>query len=144
MILTPQEIHPQIVLPGVDDRAVAARVSSLVCWVSALWFFLSPWTFFGVSERPSGWNAWIVGGLMVVISMFRLAAPRESTPFGFVNAVLGLWTICSPWIFSYTNEGGHTANTISVGACIVGFSLMSLVPSRALRHERNLSCDNSD
>jgi SPW repeat len=144
MVLTQQELHPRIILPGIEDRATAARVSSLVCWASALWFFVSPWTFFGVSEQASGWNGWLVGGAMTIIAMFRLVAPRKSTVFAFINAALAVWTICSPWIFGYTGDGLQTTNTISVGATILGCSVMSGVFSRKLQIERSLGADNSD
>lgn len=130
MIITKDELYRTSLLPGTEDRIVAARTTSLFCWMAALWFFLSPWAYFGVSDERSGWNAWIVGGVMVAASMIRMIQPRGTTAFSMLNAVLSLWVLISPWVFGYTGVTSRMINTVSVGAVTLGFSALSLLVSK--------------
>ena len=130
MIITKDELFGKRLLPGTEDRLTAARTSSFFCWVAAIWFFISPWAYFGVSEDRSGWNAWIVGGVMVMASMIRIIRPEGTAGFSLVNVVLGAWVLFSPFVFGYTNNTGRFINTLSVGTVLLSFSLLSFLISR--------------
>jgi hypothetical protein len=117
--------------PESYDREVAARTSSLFCWLAAFWFFITPWTFFGVSAQSSAWNAWLVGGAMVIASMVRMTHPRDTTTFSMLNVVLSIWVLISPFVFGYVHDTGRLVSTLSAGAVILGSSLMSLLTSKA-------------
>jgi len=110
--------------PQVDDEMIAARVSSFLCWLAAMSFFVSPWTYFGVSEDATAWNAWIVGGMMILISMARLWKPILFTPLAWMNTALGAWAVLSPWIIGYVRTA-QAVNSVVVGLVIVAGSLMS-------------------
>lgn len=127
MLITKAELFPEIVAPETYDRVVAARTSSLFCFIAAVWFFVSPWAYFGVSEQRSAWNAWIVGGLMIVASLVRLRKPNGATAFSWVNMLSSVWVLASPFAFGYTDQTTRLINTLSVGAFILGFSLLSLL-----------------
>ena len=144
MVLSHDDVHPQIAIPKMADRIVAARNSSLVCFMCAFWLFVSPWAFFGVAEQPGAWNAWIVGGAMTLISMLRLTRPIGTTVFGYLNALLALWSLGSPWIIGYTANGARVANTLIMGSCVLGFSLMACYFSREGEQPGSLSADSSD
>lgn len=130
MILTSAELSPNRLLPGTQDRRIAARTCSLFCWMAALWFFVSPWAYFGVSDQRSGWNDWIVGALMVLASMVRLIQPTGTTGFSAFNAVLSVWVLVSPFVFGYEGETGYLVNTLTVGAVTLSFSILSLMVSK--------------
>jgi len=127
MIITKDEMFSEVVPPELQDRAIAARTSSLFCWMAALWFFVSPWAYFGVSEQSSAWNAWIVGGIMIVASLARLIDPLRTASFSVINAVLSIWVLISPFVFGFTNETNRMINTLSIGAVTLGFSIQSLM-----------------
>jgi hypothetical protein len=130
MILTQDELHPKQVLPVVEDNVTAARVSTLFCWLAALWFFLSPWAFFGVSEQASAWNSWLLGGGLVLLTMLRLIAPLVTSWVSWICTVSGVWIFISPWVLGYSGYGARTVNSIAVGSVLIGFSIMSRVISR--------------
>lgn len=130
MILTTAELSPRVALPARQDRNMAARVCSFFCWMAALWFFVSPWAYFGVSDQDSGWNAWIVGAVMVLASMVRFIQPEGTTGFSVVNAVLSVWVLISPFVFGYTSDTAHLVNTLAVGAVTLSFSILSLLVSK--------------
>ncbi len=130
MILTKDELLPDTLPPRIQDRLVAARTMSLFCWMAALWFFLSPWTYFGVSDQTSGWNAWVVGGLMVAASLVRVIQPKGTSGLSLFNSLLSLWVIISPFVFGYEGEKARMINTITAGIITLAFSLLSLEVSK--------------
>jgi hypothetical protein len=131
MILTKSELFGRTLPPESYDRNIAARTSSLFCWLAAFWFFITPWTFFGVSTQSSAWNAWLVGGAMVIASMVRITHPEHTTVFSMLNVVLSIWVLISPFVFGYVHEPMHLANTLAVGVVILGLSLISLLTTKA-------------
>ena len=123
-MITAQELRPSP-LPENQDRIVAARTSSAICLIAAVWFFVSPFAFSGVSEQHNAWNAWLIGALIFVVSCARMVNPLHSTPLCWVNAILGAWILISPWVFDYTANSPRFMNSLAVGAVIAGFALFS-------------------
>src|SRR4051812_6476495 len=119
MIITEQELQSSPP-PGDQDRSVAARNSSAICLLAALWFFVSPFAFFGYSEQASAWNAWIIGPVAFLVSCGRLLKPLHSTPLSWVNTALGAWIFVSPWVFGYNGNGVRLTNSLSVGLVLIG------------------------
>ena len=136
MILTTEDLRLFRALPEVEDRITAARISSVIAAVAALWLFVSPWAYFGVDHTASAWNAWIMGALIFMASSIALFFTRQSTPFSWFAAVLAAWVLISPFVFGYTQYLGRLINSLSVGAVILGFSLMAGVITRSIQKSR--------
>ena len=134
MLPTTDDIKLFRALPQIEDRIIAARASSSICAVAGLWLFLSPWGFFGVDERPIAWNAWLVGLIIFAASCVRLFDTRPSTGFSWVNAILAVWILISPFALGYTSNLGFTIDNLSLGALILGFSIVSGVINRSIRN----------
>jgi hypothetical protein len=99
--------------------------------MAAFWFFISPLTFFGVSAQSSAWNAWLVGGAMLVASIVRSIHPEHTTVFSMLNVVLSIWVLISPFVFGYVHDTPRFANTLAVGVVILGSSIISLRNTKA-------------
>jgi SPW repeat-containing protein len=123
------EPHPT---PRVSDALMAARFTSVFCSLAGLTFFTMPVLFFGVSEHVYGTNATLVGGLALVLAFTRMFWPGWSTAASWVNAVLGIWMILSPFVFGYTDWLALTIASIASGAAVIGFSLFSASFTRRL------------
>ncbi len=134
MVLTKSELFELTRPPESYDQEVAARTSSLFCWLAAFWFFITPLTFFGVSAQSSGWNAWIVGGAMVVAAMVRIIHPAGTSLFSVLNVVLSIWVLLSPFVFGYEHDTYRLINTLFVGMIVLGSSLLSLSITKSSRN----------
>ncbi len=93
-----------------------ARGASLVTFLAGLWILVSPWVY-GASGNASAANSWIVGGLMVIFSLTRRSRP-EATILSWFNAILGVWTFASPWVFGYTGDPGRLINSLILGIIV--------------------------
>lgn len=143
MVITKDERYGKSPIPATQDRTVAARTSSLICWIAALWFFVSPWAYFGGSEDRGGVNGWAVGAVMVLASMARLIWPASTAGFSVLNIVLSVWVLFSPWVFGYTGNVGRLTNSLCVGVIILGFSIMSWMIHRDI-YSRIGTADSSE
>jgi hypothetical protein len=95
-------------------------------WLTALlglWVFLSPWIFANadstvVAPLTNGaeWNLWVVGAAVILLSV--VAAIAYQAWEEWLTALLGIWLVASPWIFSFSDATAITWSTILSGAAI--------------------------
>lgn len=63
---------------------------------------------------------------MIIFAITRLSRPAYSTAMSWANLVLGIWILCSPWIYGYVANTGRFINSLCVGAVVIVFSLLSV------------------
>lgn len=108
----------------------AAKAASTICFLAGIWLFVSPWVY-GVSTSGGAWNCWIVGGLIILFGIIRMARPAFSTALSWCNMILGIWVFFSPWIYGYaTTNTGRLVNSLCVGVIVFVFSIASATASR--------------
>jgi len=98
-------------------KSGVAKAASTIALLAGIWFFISPWVY-GVSPSPDAWNSWIVGGLIIILAIIRLASPPMLSWVAWVNCPLGVWTFASPWIYGYTGSTGRFVNSLVVGIIV--------------------------
>jgi SPW repeat len=129
MVYSHLEISSDAV-PEERDTAIAARTASMMIFVAALWFFVSPWAYYGVSDQQSAWNCWIVGMLMLAVSTARAWYPLYSAGLSWVNAVLAVWVLVSPWIYGYSGATAPLINSLCVGSVVLALSIAAAKNTR--------------
>jgi hypothetical protein len=132
---TVEEVARNAVPPEELDRVVACRTASLMVMIAGLWFFVSPWAYYGASDTPSAWNAWIVGAIMFLLASARTWRPLHTTIFSWTNAVLAIWVLISPWVFGYTAYTGRFVNSLCVG--VFAFP-MAMISARNMRSKQRV------
>lgn len=128
--MTPQEESNSPVsmnTPGsgnVNGKIGSIRAASVICLLAAIWLFVSPWVY-GAAARGDAWNSWVLGVVIFLLALLRISRPAFSTGISWVNAVLGAWVFCSPWIYGYLGNTGRFINSLCVGFIVFVFALMS-------------------
>ncbi len=91
--------------------------------ILGLWLVLSPWLL-GFSGTPAAmWNALIIG---VVVGLMALLHLRDGPMWEeWVNVVLGVWLILSPWILGFSGMANAMWNAVIVGL-LVGVLALSV------------------
>ncbi len=100
------------------------RTASGVNVVLGIWLIASPWVF-NFSGRAPVLNSVLVGALIAMLGVVRLAALQESAGVSGINLLLGFWTIVSPWASGYVANKGAVANNIMVGVLVIAFAVWS-------------------
>ena len=96
------------------------RSQDWVNLVLAICLFISPWVIGFVGAMAPAWNAWIVGVLLGALALATLSVFAEWEEW--VNLVLGVWLIVSPWLLRFTADTHATATHVVLGVLVVAAS----------------------
>ncbi len=77
--------------------------------------FLAPWMV-GPGAAAAEWNAWIVGGLVVLIAGGALTT--FSVWEEWSNLALAAWAAISPWLFGFQANAGAMWTHVIVGGVV--------------------------
>ena len=133
-----------------SEHSPRTQTTGAVSALLATWLIVSPWLLripSGTLERPSidfTLNFVVIGALVLAASAMRLIL-EKTTPFNWLEAILGTWLIIAPWMFGYDAGDVQTWNCMAVGVAIASMAIFSL-GSTAIRHAgalRNPSAERS-
>ncbi len=97
--------------------------------ILGIWLIISPWIFRYVSTRAY-WNGVILGIAIGIIALIRVITPYQTGPLSWLNVILGIWLIISPFVLRLESTAAHW-NTIIVGIIVVLVALWSASVSRS-------------
>ena len=93
--------------------------------ILSIWLFVSPWALgFSGAEVPA-WNAWEVAVIVFVLSVASLTQFQKWEEW--INVLLGIWLIISPWVLHFSAATRETSNAIIVGIVVGLLALSSAV-----------------
>ncbi len=85
---------------------------------------VSPWVLGFASDRMASWNACVSAAVIVGVAVTALLSFAEWEEW--VEFVVGIWVLLSPWLIGYGDTGpAHTVHTV-VGLGVIGLSLWEL------------------
>ncbi len=93
-------------------------------WIIALagvWMIIASFVLgYGVSTPPF-WDALIVGIIFIILGAWAALTSQVGTDrtLDWVNAIVGLWLLISPFVMSYTNLIAPLYNDIIVGIIVI-------------------------
>jgi len=95
-----------------------------VTLVLAICLFISPWVIGFTAAMMPAWNAWIVGVLLGALALATLSVFAEWEEW--VNLVLGLWLIVSPWVLHFAADRNVMITHVVLGVLVVAASAWSV------------------
>jgi hypothetical protein len=84
--------------------------------------FFSPWLF-AFESGPQTGNAFICGVIIAVLSLAALAAFAVWEEW--LNLIVGLWVIVSPWLFGFA-QGTVTTVNVAIGILVAVLAAIEL------------------
>ena len=102
-------------------------------WINLLlgiWLFFSPWLLGFRAELPGeSWNFFVIGAAFFV---FAAAALNQRALWEeWVNLVLGIWMIISPWVLRYAGNVTARDDAVIVGIVVGLLSIWALAEKHA-------------
>jgi hypothetical protein len=85
--------------------------------------FLMPWLF-DLGSTVAAWNAGIVGAVIVVLSIAAIV--RFAQWEEWINLVLGLWVVVSPWVLGFAAMAAAMWGHVVIGLAIVVLAALEL------------------
>jgi hypothetical protein len=107
------------------DYLAQARSASGCNVLLGCWLIASPWIFGYTSDISAFWNGIAVGALIAVLAASRFSSPRSGLGSSWLNVLLGLWTIASPWVYGYAANGAAMWDCIAVGIVVTALASWS-------------------
>ena len=115
------------------QRPRTAQWQDWVTLVIGVWLFVAPWLLYGtMTAEAADWNSWVLGAALVVLALAAIFRFQEWEEW--VNGVLGLWLIISPWALGFTDLVPAMWNAVICGVIVVAMAAAELWEVRQLRH----------
>src|SRR5258708_20805837 len=92
-----------------------ARLCDVANLILGAFLFVSPWIF-GFSGSTAAVNANIVGVIIAVLAIAALAAFAIWEEW--LNLIVGLWTLVSPWVLGFQATTKATTVSVLVGLLV--------------------------
>ncbi|MCL4398165.1 SPW repeat protein [Patescibacteria group bacterium] len=108
------------------------RTVSGINVLAGIWLIISPFIFGYNTIVGDLWNNVIVGAVVSILALIRIATPRQAEFLSWVNFILGLWMIASPFILGYPTVSAQWANVIA-GVIVAILSSRSVTETRMIR-----------
>ena len=89
------------------------------------WLIVSPWIFSYAGNQGGMWNSIVAGIIVLLVAANRIYSPRSGVTLSWLNLLLGLWTIASPWIYGYYDNAAAMWDCVAVGIAIVAMASWS-------------------
>lgn len=102
--------------------------------LAGLWLILAPFALDYATVEAALWNSVIVGIAVAVMAIVRVTQPREYEGVSWVNFVLGIWLVVSPFVLNLMNIEALVWNNIIVGVIVLALAATSAMATRRL-HE---------
>jgi len=106
--------------PVSQTRGASATNILLGCWLIA-----SPWIFSYSGDQMGMWNSIGAGIIVALVAASRVSSPRVGVTWSWLNVLLGLWTIASPWIYGYYGNAAALWDCVATGIAIVALASWS-------------------
>jgi len=106
----------------------AGDVARNASWVNVLagaWLIISPWVVGFGALQAAMLDTLIVGIAVLILALVRVGMPTPAAGASWINFVLGLWLIISPFVLQYSNSVAAAANDVIVGIIVAVFALWS-------------------
>lgn len=118
-----------------------ARWASSLNVLAGLWLVIAPFALNFTSSSNAMWNSIIVGVVVLVLAAIRAFDPDEREGISWVNMVLGLWMVVSPYVLGYTNVNQAQTNALVTGVIILALAAFSAYETNEAHREAGGTSD---
>lgn len=105
-----------------DNYTAQARLTGGINVVLGVWLLVSPWVFGYHVGSEASWNSVIVGALIALLAAFRAYSARVYPSLSWINLLLALWTVVSPWAWGYAENVDARLDNVVLGVMIAGLA----------------------
>ena len=110
------------------------KVASGLNFLAGIWIVISAWVYGAVYTSGSAWNSIIVGIVIAAFAAIRFFSPRSAVGLSWINALLGIWMIISPWVYGYASTNTPRMwNSVIFGIIVLILGVWSAAATRGTR-----------
>jgi hypothetical protein len=100
--------------------------------VAGIWLLISPWVLRFASHAASAPANDVVFGVMIAaLALIRASGAYDAAWISWVNAVLGLWVMISPWVLGYAHNRVAMWDNVIVGMVVIVLACWSALATES-------------
>jgi hypothetical protein len=107
----------------------ASRPGSTLNVLAGIWLIISTWVVASAGMQAVRWDTLLVGIAVLVLAAIRLGT-RGTTGLSWINFLLGIWLILSPFVLGFTAAAGAMTNAIILGILVAIFGLWAALATQ--------------
>ena len=109
---------------GFNDSE-GARTASILNIMAGLWLIITPfWMGYYTVPAPL-WNTLLVSVAVAILALARACYPAQNVGLSWINLILGIWLVVSPFFLPYHNQVVALRNDVIVGIAVSLLSIWS-------------------
>ncbi|RME43876.1 MAG: hypothetical protein D6791_14485 [Chloroflexi bacterium] len=108
------------------------RYAFFINLVLGLWLLVSPWVLGFANMTTPLWSHIIVGAIIALLALWRALEPADEGRAwaSWVMAILGLWSVVSPWVFGYNTTVNWMLSDIIAGIIVAALAIWTAMGRR--------------
>lgn len=96
-----------------DNHVSHARWASFINFLAGVWIIISPYTLGYSSMNSALMNNMTFGAIIAILALVRIANAKRYESLSWINTILGLWIIVSPFIIGYPTVVSQLDNVVA-------------------------------
>ena len=125
-----ESYKPNDRMAGTDKSIMQVRTASGLNILAGLWLVLAPWALAYATVEAAMWNSVIVGLAIAIMAIVRVGMPLQYEGISWVNFLLGIWLILSPFLLGFGAVEAAMWNSVIVGLIVLALAAWSAIATR--------------
>jgi hypothetical protein len=112
----------------------AAAAPSGLDVLAGIWLLISPFVLAFHAGTAAVANNVVLGIVIGVLALIRFFGPSRNVGLSWVNFVLGIWVLISPWVLGFSSYTTALTNNVCMGIVVIILSLWSAAATSSDEH----------
>ena len=115
------------------SNTAATRTASVLNVIAGIWLIISPFAlgYANPGLRGAEWDTVVIGIVVAVLAWIRAANPLHFVGLSWINFVLGIWLLISPFVLRYSAQPTAMWNDVIMGIIVIVLSICSAAATRS-------------
>ncbi|HEY7118274.1 MAG TPA: SPW repeat protein [Tepidisphaeraceae bacterium] len=88
--------------------------------LAGVWLLISPFVLaFGSSHTAATANNVVLGIVIGLLALYRFFSPDKGVGVSWINVLLGIWVLISPWVVRFSAFQTATVNNVITGIIVI-------------------------
>jgi hypothetical protein len=87
--------------------------------LAGIWLLISPFVLVFQHNAGAITNNVVLGIVIGVLALYRFFAPARDAWVSWVNVLLGIWVLISPFVVGFNNMSTATTNNVIMGIIVI-------------------------
>ncbi len=115
------------------SQAGAVKTASGINVIAGIWLIISPFVLAFYRDPAATWDLIIVGIIVLILAATRVAGPLRTAWASWINLILGIWLIISPWVYRAGGLPAPVWNNVILGIIVGVLAIVSGASSPGTR-----------